>query len=172
MVAPLETTSAQQMLNFRLPRAAAGRLRLTVPGDVEIRSGADVAARTSIAPARRHALRAAARRRRHDAPDVAQQPFAAARAGGGRPLRAGRRSDRGLREAARHGYAGGACTARWTVSASSCPRASRSPRSPRRSWPAGTWRPTAGRKVANVRCASRRPRPWCWASRPCARRRR
>ena len=45
MVAPLETTAAQQMLSFRLPRAAAGRLRLTVPGDVEIRSGADVAGR-------------------------------------------------------------------------------------------------------------------------------
>ena len=35
----LETTAAQQMLSFRLPRAAAGRLRLTVPGDVEIRAG-------------------------------------------------------------------------------------------------------------------------------------
>ena len=45
MVAPLETTAAQQKLFFRLPRAAAGGLRLTVPGDVEIRSGADVAGR-------------------------------------------------------------------------------------------------------------------------------
>ena len=45
MVAPLETTAARQMLFFRLPRAAAGRLRLVVPGDVEIRSGADVAGR-------------------------------------------------------------------------------------------------------------------------------
>ena len=45
MVAPLETTAAQQVLNFRWPRSPVGRLRLTVPGDVEIKSGADVAAR-------------------------------------------------------------------------------------------------------------------------------
>ena len=34
------------MLFLRLPRAAAGRLTLVVPGDVEIRSGLDVAGRT------------------------------------------------------------------------------------------------------------------------------
>ncbi len=45
MVTPLETTAAQQILNFRLPRAAVGRMRLVVPGDVELRSGAAVSAR-------------------------------------------------------------------------------------------------------------------------------
>ena len=46
MVAPLETTAARQVLNFRLPRPAATRLRLTAPGDVEIKEGADVVSRT------------------------------------------------------------------------------------------------------------------------------
>ena len=46
MVAPLETTAARQVLNFRLPRPAAASLRLTVPGDVELKSGADVISRT------------------------------------------------------------------------------------------------------------------------------
>ena len=46
MVAPLETTAARQVLNFRLPRPAADSLRLTVPGDVEFGSGADVISRT------------------------------------------------------------------------------------------------------------------------------
>ena len=45
MVAPLETTAARQVLNVRLPRPPAAKLSLTVPGDVEITSGADVAAR-------------------------------------------------------------------------------------------------------------------------------
>ena len=45
MVAPLETTAARQVLNFRLPRPAADSLRLTVPGDVELKSGADVISR-------------------------------------------------------------------------------------------------------------------------------
>lgn len=45
MIAPVETTAAQQVLSFRLPRPAAARLRLTVPGDVELKSGADVASR-------------------------------------------------------------------------------------------------------------------------------
>ena len=45
IVAPLETTSARQMLFLRLPRAGAGRLRLTVPGDVELRAGADLSGR-------------------------------------------------------------------------------------------------------------------------------
>ncbi len=46
MVAPLEMTSAQQVLAFRLANAAVGKWRLTVPGDVEIKSGADVVSRT------------------------------------------------------------------------------------------------------------------------------
>ncbi len=43
---PLETTAARQVLNFRLPRPAAARLRLTAPGDVEVKGGADVVSRT------------------------------------------------------------------------------------------------------------------------------
>ena len=45
MVAPLEMNSAQQCLSFRLTGAAVGRWQLTVPGDVEIKSGADVVSR-------------------------------------------------------------------------------------------------------------------------------
>jgi len=45
MVSPLETTAAQQVLKFHLPRPPAARLRLTVPGDVEVKSGADVVSR-------------------------------------------------------------------------------------------------------------------------------
>ena len=45
MVAPIQTTAARQILNFRLPSPAAARLRLTVPGDVEVKSGAPVAER-------------------------------------------------------------------------------------------------------------------------------
>ena len=45
MVAPLETTAARQVLNFRLPRPAAVKLRLTAPGDVEVKGGADVIGR-------------------------------------------------------------------------------------------------------------------------------
>ena len=45
MVAPLETTAARQVLNFRLPRPPAAKLRLTVSGDVEIKGGADVISR-------------------------------------------------------------------------------------------------------------------------------
>ncbi|NQU21372.1 MAG: hypothetical protein HQ567_08825, partial [Candidatus Nealsonbacteria bacterium] len=40
MVAPLQTTAARQVLQFRLPRPPAVRMRLSVPGDVEIKSGA------------------------------------------------------------------------------------------------------------------------------------
>ena len=80
MVAPLETTAARQVLNFRLPRPAAARLRLTVPGDVEIKGGADVVSRTVDAAAKRDAIRAAAPRRRHVAGDDAQQPPPAATA--------------------------------------------------------------------------------------------
>jgi hypothetical protein len=52
MVAPLETTAARQVLCFRLPRPAAARLRLTAPGDVEIKDGADVVSRTVDAAAK------------------------------------------------------------------------------------------------------------------------
>ena len=45
IVAPLETTAAQQILTFRLPQPPAARFRLTVPGDVEVKSGAAVAGR-------------------------------------------------------------------------------------------------------------------------------
>ena len=45
MVAPLEMNSAQQYLGFRVTNAAVGRWRLTVPGDVEIKSGANVVSR-------------------------------------------------------------------------------------------------------------------------------
>jgi hypothetical protein len=46
MVAPIQTTAARQILNFHLPMPAATTLRLTVPGDVEVKSGAPVIART------------------------------------------------------------------------------------------------------------------------------
>ena len=52
MVAPLEATAARQVLNFRLPRPAATKLRLTIPGDVEIKGGADVISRTVDAAAK------------------------------------------------------------------------------------------------------------------------
>ncbi|KPK46788.1 MAG: hypothetical protein AMK72_09280, partial [Planctomycetes bacterium SM23_25] len=45
VVAPLQTTAARQVLNFRLPTPAPARMRLTVPGDVEVKSGAPVVAR-------------------------------------------------------------------------------------------------------------------------------
>ncbi|MFH1921372.1 MAG: hypothetical protein ABIP48_16025, partial [Planctomycetota bacterium] len=51
MVAPLETAAATQVLKIRLARPPTATLKLTVPGDVEIRSGADVAARTVDAAA-------------------------------------------------------------------------------------------------------------------------
>ncbi len=44
-VAPLETTAARQVLRFELPTPAATRVRLTVPGDVEVKSGAAVLSR-------------------------------------------------------------------------------------------------------------------------------
>jgi autotransporter-associated beta strand protein len=46
MVAAVETTAARQSLHLRLPRPAAARMHLTVPGDVEIQSGAEVIRRT------------------------------------------------------------------------------------------------------------------------------
>jgi len=42
MVAPLKTTAATQVLNFRLPAPPTARLALTAPGDVEVKSGAAV----------------------------------------------------------------------------------------------------------------------------------
>ncbi|MBN2021524.1 MAG: hypothetical protein JW809_01905 [Pirellulales bacterium] len=45
MVAPLETTAATQTLRFRLPPSPAASIRMTVPGDVEVKSGLDVARR-------------------------------------------------------------------------------------------------------------------------------
>ena len=45
MVAPMATTAARQRLTVRLPDVPASRLHLTVPGDVEIKSGASVAKR-------------------------------------------------------------------------------------------------------------------------------
>ncbi|MCX5659362.1 MAG: hypothetical protein NTW19_06515 [Planctomycetota bacterium] len=52
LVAPLQTSAAQQVLNFRVPTPAAARLRLDVPGDVNIRGGAAVVSRTFDEPAR------------------------------------------------------------------------------------------------------------------------
>ena len=45
MTAPVQTTAAQQVLNVRLPTPAAAKITLTVPGDVEIKSGAAVVSR-------------------------------------------------------------------------------------------------------------------------------
>ena len=45
VVAPLEATAALQVLAFRLPQAPAAKFRLSVPGDVEVKSGAAVASR-------------------------------------------------------------------------------------------------------------------------------
>jgi hypothetical protein len=45
MVAPLQTTAARQILNYRLPAAAAATMSLTIPGDVEVKSGAAVVSR-------------------------------------------------------------------------------------------------------------------------------
>ena len=42
ILAPLETAAAQRTLSFRIPTPPATRLRLAVPGDVEIKSGATV----------------------------------------------------------------------------------------------------------------------------------
>jgi hypothetical protein len=45
MVAPLETTAARQILRARLPVPPAATMRLEVPGDVELKSGAAVVSR-------------------------------------------------------------------------------------------------------------------------------
>ncbi len=51
LVTPLETSAAQQSLKFELPTPPSRRLRLTVPGNVEVRSGAAVSSRTVDAEA-------------------------------------------------------------------------------------------------------------------------
>ena len=88
MVAPLETTAARQVLNFRLPRPAAASLRLTVPGDVELKSGADVISRTVDKAARQTRFELLPRDGRHVAGDDLEQPLAAAGPGGRGPQRA------------------------------------------------------------------------------------
>ena len=45
MIAPLETTVARQILNFHLPRPAATKLHLAVPGNVEVKGGVKVVSR-------------------------------------------------------------------------------------------------------------------------------
>jgi len=45
MVTPLQVTAARQVLNFRLPRPPVASMNLTIPGDVEIKSGATVVSR-------------------------------------------------------------------------------------------------------------------------------
>jgi hypothetical protein len=45
MVTRLETSAAEQSLSFRVPAAPASRWRVTVPGNVEIKSGAHVVSR-------------------------------------------------------------------------------------------------------------------------------
>lgn len=44
--APLQTSAARQVLDFALPTPPGTRLNLTVPGDVEVKSGAAVISRT------------------------------------------------------------------------------------------------------------------------------
>lgn len=46
LVAPLETSAAWQSLHAQLPRPAAYKFRLAVPGNVEVKSGADVLSRS------------------------------------------------------------------------------------------------------------------------------
>lgn len=45
LVTPLNSTAAQQILDFRIPVVAATRFRMTVPGDVEVKSGMKVVER-------------------------------------------------------------------------------------------------------------------------------
>ncbi|MDZ7619453.1 MAG: hypothetical protein U1E05_20835, partial [Patescibacteria group bacterium] len=45
MVAPVEQTAARQSLRFRLPQAPSASMRLTAPGDVELKGGAAVVSR-------------------------------------------------------------------------------------------------------------------------------
>ncbi|MBI2477161.1 MAG: hypothetical protein HYV60_00425, partial [Planctomycetia bacterium] len=46
LVTALQTSAAQQSLQFTLPTPSATKLRVTVPGDVEVRSGAAVVSRS------------------------------------------------------------------------------------------------------------------------------
>ena len=78
MVARLDTTAARQVLSFRLPRPPAAKLRLTAPGDVEIKEGADVVSRCGRPVGQSDAIRASAPPGRHHAGDDAEQPFPAA----------------------------------------------------------------------------------------------
>ena len=102
LVAPLEMNSAQQYLSFRLTNAAVGRWRLTVPGDVEIKGGADVVSRkwTELPPkpakGPNSPVSSCCRTPAIHHPHVVEQPPATPRAGRGLALRAVRRSDRGL----------------------------------------------------------------------------
>ncbi len=45
MVAPVQTSAAQQTLDFRLPTPAATRMRVKVPGNVDVKSGAKLVSR-------------------------------------------------------------------------------------------------------------------------------
>ena len=45
MVAPIQTTAATQVLNFRLPSPPAVHMAVTLPGDVEVKAGAAVVSR-------------------------------------------------------------------------------------------------------------------------------
>jgi hypothetical protein len=45
MTAPLSVSAAQQTLNFEVPMPPGTRIRMTVPGDVDVKGGADVASR-------------------------------------------------------------------------------------------------------------------------------
>jgi len=45
MTAPLSNTAARQTIAYRLPRPPAAKLRLSVPGDVELKGGAEVISR-------------------------------------------------------------------------------------------------------------------------------
>ncbi|MCE9545462.1 MAG: hypothetical protein K8T25_08085 [Planctomycetia bacterium] len=45
LMVPLSTTAARQSLSFQLPMPPGTRLRLSVPGDVELKSGAAIASR-------------------------------------------------------------------------------------------------------------------------------
>ena len=42
ILAPLETAAAQRTLSFQIPTPPATRIKLTVPGNVEIKSGATI----------------------------------------------------------------------------------------------------------------------------------
>ena len=75
--------AAQQSLSFRLANAPVGRWRLTVPGDVEIKGGADVVSREVDEAANVTRFELLPRGGDYDDPHVAQQPLPAPRAGRG-----------------------------------------------------------------------------------------